>query len=131
MRRWNNSNRSTSAPIPAAGRGGALTILFMVTEVRAVQFKASNRLVDFTHKRLERINQVYQRAIHATVFFRIDNNHLSDNKIAEVTVHIPGEDLVVRKEAKTFEKALSLAVDRLRRLASETKAKTKKLRRSH
>lgn len=103
----------------------------MVTEVRAVQFKASNRLVDFTHKRLERINQVYQRAIHATVFFRIDNNHLSDNKIAEVTVHIPGEDLVVRKEAKTFEKALSLAVDRLRRLASETKAKTKKLSRSH
>lgn len=101
----------------------------MVTEVRAVQFKASNRLVDFTHKRLERINHVYQRAIHATVFFRIDNNHLSDNKIAEVTVHIPGEDLVVRKEAKTFEKALSLAVDRLRRIASETKAKTKKFRR--
>jgi putative sigma-54 modulation protein len=73
---------------------------------------------------------VYQRAIHATVFFRIDNNHLSDNKIAEVTVHIPGEDLVVRKEAKTFEKALSMAVDRLRRIARETKAKTKKFRRA-
>lgn len=102
----------------------------MVTEVRAVQFKASSRLVEFTQQRLERINQVYQRAMHATVFFRIDNNHLTENKIAEVTLHVPGEDLVVRKEAKTFEAALSMAVDRLRRIARETKVKTKKLRRS-
>jgi len=36
----------------------------------------------------------------------------------------------VRKEAKTFEKALNMAVDRLRRVARETKAKTKKLRRA-
>ncbi len=102
----------------------------MVTEIRAVQFKASSRLIDLAHERLERIQQVYQRAVHATVFFRIDNNHLAENKIAEITLHIPGEDLVVRKEAKTFEKALSLAVDRLRRVARETKAKTKKLRRA-
>ena len=101
----------------------------MVTEVRAVQFKASDRLIDFTHKRLERINQVYQRAIHAKVFFRLDNNHLAENKIAEVTLHIPGEDLVVRKEARTFEKALSMAVNRLRRIAREAKAKAKKLQR--
>ena len=130
MRRWNNSNRSTNAPIPAAGRGGALITPFMVTEVRAVQFKASDRLIDFTHKRLERINQVYQRAIHATVFFRLDNNHLAENKIAEVTLHITGEDLVVRKEARTFEKALSMAVNRLRRIAREAKAKAKKLQRA-
>lgn len=102
----------------------------MVTEVRAVQFKASSRLVDYTQQRLERVNQVYQRVMRATVFFRIDNNHLTVNKIAEVTLHIPGEDLIVRKEAKTFEKALSMAVDRLRRIARETKAKTKKFRRA-
>ena len=102
----------------------------MVVEVRAIQFKASDRLVSFANQRLERINQVYQRAVHATVYFKIDNNHLSENKIAEVTLHVPGEDLVVRKEAKTFEKALNMAVNRLRRVARETKAKTKKLRRA-
>lgn len=102
----------------------------MQTEVRAIQFKASDRLVSFTHERLTRIKQVYERAVHATVHYRIDNNHRSENKIAEVTLHVPGEDLVVRKEARTFEKALSMAVDRLRRVAREAKAKTKKLRRS-
>lgn len=130
MPRWNNSNRSTNVLIPGADRGEPQQFPIMVTEVRAVQFKASNRLLEFTEQRLERINQVYQRAMRATVFFRIDNNHLTENKIAEVTVHIPGEDLVVRKEAKTFEKALSLAVHRLRRIARETKAKTKKFRRA-
>jgi putative sigma-54 modulation protein len=102
----------------------------MVVEVRAIQFKASDRLVAFAHQRLERIDQVYRRAVHATVHFKVDNNHLAENKIAEVTLHIPGEDLVVHKEAKTFEKALIMAVDRLRRLAREAKAKTKKLRRA-
>lgn len=131
MRRWNNSNRSTNAPIPAADRGGAALIPYsMITEVRAIQFKASDRLIAFAHQRLERVNQVYQQALHASVQFKIDNNHLAANKIAEITLHVPGEDLVVRKEARTFEKALSMAVDRLRRVAREAKAKTKKLRRS-
>ena len=91
--------------------------------VHSVHFKASDRLLAYVEKKVETVNKVSSRISKATVFLRLDNNHLHENKIAEVCIHLPGKEVVVKKEAKTFEKSVSLAMLALRRIVKRSKGK--------
>lgn len=91
--------------------------------VHSVHFKASDRLLAYVEKKVETVTKVSSRISNATVFLRLDNNHLHENKIAEVCIHLPGKEVVVKKEAKTFEKSVSLAMLALRRIVKRSKGK--------
>jgi putative sigma-54 modulation protein len=87
----------------------------MNVAVHSVHFKASNRLLEYVQSKVETVTQVSNRVNKATVFLRLDNNHLHENKIAEVCIHLPGREVVVKKEAKTMET--------LRRIVKRNKGK--------
>ena len=95
----------------------------MNVAVHSVHFKASSRLLDYVQTKVETVAKVSDRVNKATVFLRLDNNHLHENKIAEVCIHLPGREVVVKKEAKTFEKSIALAMETLRRIVKRNKGK--------
>jgi len=95
----------------------------MNVAVHSVHFKASNRLLEYVQSKVETVTKVSNRVNKATVFLRLDNNHVYENKIAEVCIHLPGQEVVVKKEAKTFEKSVSLAMNALRRIVKRNKGK--------
>ena len=95
----------------------------MNVAIHSVHFKASNRLLQYVQQKVNSVSKVSKQVNKATVFLRIDNNHLSENKIAEVCVHLPGQEVVVKKEAKTFEKSVALAMCALRRIVKRNKGK--------
>ncbi len=95
----------------------------MNVAVQSVHFKASERLLTYVKSKVKSVNQVSGHVSKATVFLRLDNNHVHENKIAEVCIHLPGKEVVVKKEAKTFEKSVSLAMLALRRIVKRSKGK--------
>lgn len=97
----------------------------MKVQVQSVNFKADQKLVDFIQKRMDKLDQFYDRIIDGEVYLKVDNNHTRENKIVEVRVNVPGNDLMVKKECTSFEEATDLATDALRRQLDKHKAKVR------
>jgi len=65
----------------------------------------------------------YDNLISGEVTLRLDNSANQENKIAEIRLNIPGNDLFAKKQCKTFEEATDSALDALRKQLSKHKEK--------
>jgi putative sigma-54 modulation protein len=63
--------------------------------------------------------------IASEVTLRLDKSDTQENKITEIRLVIPGNDLFARKQCKTFEEATDIAVEALRRQLSRHKQKVR------
>lgn len=95
----------------------------MNARIQSVNFTADQKLVDFIEKRLEKLEQFHDRIIDGEVFLKLDNNHTRQNKIAEIKLKVPGNELIVKKQSKSFEHAADLSADALRRQLKKEKEK--------
>nr|WP_297310038.1 ribosome-associated translation inhibitor RaiA [uncultured Flavobacterium sp.] len=97
----------------------------MKVNVQAVNFNVDRKLVDFINVRLEKLEQYFDKIIDIDVNLHVENTSEKENKCADVIVKIPGDDIVVKKVAKTFEEAVDLAGDAAERLLVKRKEKMK------
>ncbi len=91
--------------------------------VQSVNFNIDQALVDFIEKKVSNLEKFNEKIIDAEVFLKVQNTSDKENKISEVKINIPGNDVVVKKESKTFEEGISLAVESLRRQLLKRKEK--------
>lgn len=95
----------------------------METKIHAVQFNADQKLIEFVEERVSKLEQFFDNLIHADVFLKLENTSELDNKIVEIKIGVPGNDLFAKKQAKSFEEAADQAVDALRRQIIKRKGK--------
>jgi len=99
----------------------------MNIKVNTVHFDADQKLTDHVNKKVSKLGQFFDGIIEAEVFLRLQNVHDDENKIAEVKLLIPGNELFVKKQSKTFEEAINKAVDTLNIQVTKYKEKLKNL----
>jgi putative sigma-54 modulation protein len=87
----------------------------MKVRVQSVNFDADIKLVNFIQKRMDKLDQFYDRIIDGEVFLKVDNNHTKENKIAEIKLSVPGQDIVVKKQCRSFEHAADMSTEALSR----------------
>jgi putative sigma-54 modulation protein len=97
----------------------------MDIKVNSVRFDADQKLIDHVNRKVNKLGQFFDGIIGAEVFLRLQNVQDGENKIAEVKLLIPGNDLFVKKQSKTFEEAVNKAVDTLNRQVTKYKEKLK------
>jgi len=97
----------------------------MNIKVNSVRFDADQKLIDHIQKKVNKLGQFFDGIIGAEVFLRLENVQDDENKIAEVKLLIPGNDLFVKKQSKTFEEAVNKAVETLNRQVTKYKEKLK------
>ena len=90
---------------------------------RSVRFDADQKLIDHVNKKVSKLGLFFDGIIGAEVFLRLENVPEDENKIAEIKLLIPGDDLFVKKQSKTFEEAVNKAVDSLNRQVTKYKEK--------
>ncbi len=84
----------------------------MNVNIQAVHFNADKRLIDYVTSKLQRLNNFSDRIIRVNVFLKLDNVvHTIKDKIAEIRVHIPGQDFFVKSTSKSFENSFDSAFD--------------------
>ncbi|MRJ11101.1 ribosome-associated translation inhibitor RaiA [Ornithobacterium rhinotracheale] len=98
----------------------------MKVNLQAVNFNAKDELVEFVEEKLRKLDQFYDQIVAADVFLKLDNNNSKENKIVEVRLQVPGDDIVVSKDGQTFEEVINLSVDTLKRLVIKKKEKMMK-----
>jgi len=97
----------------------------MKVDIQAVNFNVDRKLVDFINIRLEKLEQYFDKIVDVDVNLRVENTSDKENKSADIIVKVPGDDIVVKKTAKSFEEAVDLAGDAAERLLIKRKEKMK------
>jgi len=92
---------------------------------QATNFDADQKLINFIQQKLDKLDKFCDRVIEAEVYLKV-NNKGEKNKTLEVKIAVPGNDIMVSRDAETFEKAMDLAYDVLKRQLRKHKEKMKR-----
>ena len=98
----------------------------MDIKIHSIRFDADIKLLNFIKTKLEKLVQFYDDIIGSEVFLRVENSQDLENKVVEIKLTIPGNELFAKRQTRTFEASTDLAVEALRRQIRKHKTKLKK-----
>ncbi|MFZ4740144.1 MAG: ribosome hibernation-promoting factor, HPF/YfiA family [Bacteroidales bacterium] len=95
----------------------------MKITINSVKFKADKKLEEFITEKVQKLTTNYNDIIGSEVILKIENGEDLENKIAEIRLMIPGNDLFAKKNCKTFEGATDQAIEALKKQLIKHKEK--------
>ena len=95
----------------------------MNIQISAIHFTADSKLTDYIEKKLQKLNQMYDRIVRVDVKLKLENAGQIRDKIVELSVKVPQETLVASETNKTFEAATDKVVDTMVRQIKRHKQK--------
>ena len=93
----------------------------MKVNIQSVKFDASKQLIEFVEKKMSRLERFEDGSTGVDVVLKLDKDSEKGNKVALVTLRVPGGDIVSEQRARTFEEAVDLALDALKRQIEKRK----------
>lgn len=84
----------------------------MTVDIQTIRFDADSKLVEYIHRKMEKLNTFHDRIIKVSVFLKLDNVvHTIKDKIAEIRVHVPRQDFFVKSTSKSFQQSFDDAFE--------------------
>ena len=95
----------------------------MKIDIQSPGFTVNPQLTGFINEKVEKLSRYYDEIISCEVALRLDNSNTKENKLCEIRLAIPGNDLLASSQCKTFEEAVSTAVEILKGQIKRKKTK--------
>ena len=92
---------------------------------QSVNFNADKDLIKYVEKKANQLVKFHDKIVDVEVFLKVQNTSDKENKIIEIKLNIPGNELIVKRETKTFEEGINLGIDSLKRQLKKSKEKTR------
>lgn len=86
----------------------------MNTTINAVKFKADEKLEKYIQEKVAKLDRMVDNATKCEVFLKVDKPESENNKIAEISLTLPGQTLFNSKQADTFEEAVAEGIDSMK-----------------
>ena len=99
----------------------------MKVRIESPQFNADQKLIDYLERKVNKLDTYYDRILDADIILKLENAGQIKDKVVEIKLHVPGEIIFMKEVDKSFEAAVDIATDRLKRKL----IKFKELQRSH
>src|SRR5471030_1700834 len=96
----------------------------MKITVQSIRFNADRRLLDFIQRKVDKLDTFYDQIISGEVYLRLENVEDEANKITEIKLMLPGNQIFAKEQCKTFEEATDLVVESLRKQIDKHKRRT-------
>lgn len=93
--------------------------------LQSVHFTAADRLEEFVNQKVSKLDQYFDGIINAEIILRLEKSEDTENKIAEISLNLPGGELFAKKQSKSFEESTDLACEALRKQLIKWKEKVK------
>ncbi|MEX6626194.1 ribosome-associated translation inhibitor RaiA [Tenacibaculum pacificus] len=90
---------------------------------QSVNFTADKSLIDYIEKKIEGLEKFHDKIVDVEVYLKVQKTSEKENKITEIKINIPGDELMVKKQTKTFEEGVNIAIDSLKRSLKKSKEK--------
>jgi len=95
----------------------------MKVYVQSVNFNADKDLVEFVDRKVSSLEKFYDKVVDSEVFLKVQQTSEKENKVVEVKINVPGNELIVKKVCRTFEEGVVLATESLKRQLNRRKEK--------
>lgn len=89
--------------------------------VKSLKFDADQKLLDYVQKKASKLEKFFDNLGDIDVTLSLLPE--PENKQAKIQTRFPGEDLIVERSAKTFEEAVTDAVDAMKERIVRAKEK--------
>ena len=84
----------------------------MNVNIQTVHFDADVKLVEYVTNKLSKLATFHERIIKVDVFLKLDNVvHNIKDKVAEIKVSIPRNEIFVKSSSKSFEESFDNAFE--------------------
>lgn len=98
----------------------------MNIKINSLRFSPTNKLESFVEGKIKKLGQFYDEIIEAEVFLKLENTQNLENKVAEIRLEIPGNELFAKKQSKSFEESTDNAIDAIKKQMTRYKTKRKR-----
>ena len=98
----------------------------MKINIQSPGFTVNPELTGYIHEKVEKLSRYCDKIIAGEVALRLDNSDTKENKLCEIRLTIPGNDLMAKAQCKTFEEAVSNAVEIIKGQIKRNKKKENK-----
>jgi putative sigma-54 modulation protein len=85
----------------------------MTINIQTLDFTAKKELNDFIHEKVNSLSRIREDIISAEVALKLDKSTTDENKICDIRLVIPGNDLFAKRNARSFEEAIKDVVTAL------------------
>ncbi len=93
----------------------------MKISVQAMGLTPHQPLEDHIDKKLGKLSTFYDKIIECQVYLKVENTSEKENKTTEIRLVVPGDDIVVKKTAISFEESLDLCAETAKKLLIKKK----------
>ena len=101
----------------------------MKINIQSLHFTAPAELNNFVLDKVNKLEEFDHKIVAGQVCLKLDKSTTLDNKVCEIRLEVPGNDLFAKKQSTTFEEATTLAVKALEHQMEKTKSiKLKKIK---
>jgi len=87
----------------------------MKVQTKAIHFSADQKLIVLIQKKLEKLEQFFDRILAAEVVMKLENSGKVKDKVMEVKIKVPGTMIIAKETHKTFEAAIDNLQSSLKR----------------
>ena len=89
--------------------------------VKSLKFNADEKLLDFIDKKVGKVEKFFDNMGDIDVTLSLLPE--AENKCVKLQTHMPGEEIVIERNARTFEEAVTEAADALKEKIVRAKEK--------
>jgi len=97
----------------------------MEIKTNAVNFTIDKKLVEYINDKVSKLELFFDQIITCEVFLKTDKSTEKENKYAGIKLIIPKSELFAEKQCKSFEEAIDLSVEALRKQIIKHKEKVR------
>jgi putative sigma-54 modulation protein len=101
----------------------------MQIDIRSLHFTAKPELITFVTEKVKGLSHFNDRIIAADVHLKLENADNKENKICEIKLIVPGNDLFAERRSNSFEESIAHVLEALEKQLR--KEKTKEQNRNH
>lgn len=95
----------------------------MEIQVHSLGFNADKKLLEFISKKIDKLSKYSDDIIRAEVTLRLQHSQTEENKVAEIKLDIPRNELFAKKQNKSFEEAIDEVIEALEHQIKKRKGK--------
>ena len=93
----------------------------MEIKIKSLKFDADQKLTAYVEKKVSKLEKFHDGATEVEVVMSLLQE--PDNKNVKLQIHVPGEEMIIERSAKTFEEAVTDCVDAMKEKLTRAKEK--------
>lgn len=82
--------------------------------IQTPHFKAREELTAFVQEKISKLETFSDRILECRVFLKVEKSNSPGNKVCELKLIIPGNDIFASSQSDTFEEAVVQAIEALK-----------------